>query len=88
MVSIIIIGSLMFGSMALLGLVGLAAEQLAEKELQRESNGNKSRGRHKKNLSKTVWKQLSGQQKGNTNQSPAPEFFETGPKRQNGKRYA
>lgn len=36
MVSIIIIGSLMFGSMVLLGLVGLAAEQLAEKELQRE----------------------------------------------------
>lgn len=53
-----------------------------------KSNGNKSRGRHKKNLSKTVWKQLSGKQKGNTNQSPAPEFFETGPKRQNGKRYA
>lgn len=36
MVSIIIIGSLMFRSMVLLGLVGLAAEQLAEKELQRE----------------------------------------------------
>ncbi len=36
MVSIIIIGSLMFGSMMLLGLVGLAAEQLAEKEPERE----------------------------------------------------
>lgn len=36
MVSIIIMGSLMFGSMVLLGLVGLAAEQLAEKEPERE----------------------------------------------------
>lgn len=36
MVYITIMGSLMFGSMMLLGLVGLAAEQLAEKELQRE----------------------------------------------------
>ena len=38
MVSIIIMGSLMFGSMVLLGLVGLAAEQLAEKEPEREQN--------------------------------------------------